>query len=71
MAIRNIIAMGVGFDPGNTEWMVTYGFGLVSVIPSVPGLEYTMPRNRIDYTMRDNQVDYTMPTHRLEYTMRE
>jgi hypothetical protein len=69
MAIKNIIANGIGFDPGNTDWIVTQGFGILAVA-SVAGLEYTMQPNRLGYTLRENEMGYTMQPNRIGYTMR-
>lgn len=33
MAIKNIIAKGVGFSPGDTHFIVTHGFTAGSVAP--------------------------------------
>ena len=69
MAIKNIIARGIGFSPGNSDWIITAGFGLLGA-PSMPGLEYTLPQNRTQYTLRDNKQQYTLATNRLQYTPR-
>lgn len=33
MAIKNIISMGVGFNPGSTDFIPTLGFSLGEVAP--------------------------------------
>ena len=36
MAIKNIIAYGIGFSPGSTKWLPTLGFSSGTVIPPTP-----------------------------------
>tara|TARA_Y100000310_G_C20657188_1_gene802594 strand:- start:913 stop:1131 length:219 start_codon:yes stop_codon:yes gene_type:complete len=71
MAIKNIIAKGVGFSPNTTGWIVTHGFGAVAVVPTTPGMEFTQANNLLHYTMRPNLLHCTMPANLTHYTMRE
>jgi len=42
----------------------------VAVVPTVPGLEYTLLDNRLHFIMQDNRLQYEIPENRLHYTMR-
>ena len=55
-------------------WLMNLGFagGPVEVIvPTTPGLEYTLPDGLVHYTLPDNRTEYELPENRLHYTMRE
>ena len=71
MAIKNIIAKGIGFSPNQPDWIVTHGFGTGGIAgPDVPGLEYTAQPNRMHYTARPGAMHYTAQPNRMHYTAR-
>ena len=35
MAIKNIIAQGIGFTPGSVKWIPTHGFGTGAAVADV------------------------------------
>jgi hypothetical protein len=45
--------------------------GRVVTVPSVPGLEWTFPENRMHYGLPINRMHCTMPENRMHYTMPE
>ncbi len=45
--------------------------GQDNIVPTVPGLEVTMPVNRMHYTMPENRMHHTMPENRMHYTIPE
>jgi hypothetical protein len=36
MAIKNIIAKGIGFSPATVKWIVTHGFGIGADVTETP-----------------------------------
>lgn len=54
-----------------TPFIVGYGrFGATTAIaPTTPGLEYTMPENRLHYTIDKQRLHYTLDDERLHYTV--
>ena len=52
-------------------WVMNMGFAGGPVVPTVPGLEYTLPDNRLHYTLDDNKLHFTMPDNRLHFTLPE
>ena len=40
-------------------------------VPTVPGMEWTLPSNKLHYTLPDNLLDYSLPENKLHFTMRE
>ncbi len=70
MAIKNIIAMGIGFAPGSVKFMPTLGFSISAVtVPTKPGLEYAS-FGRAHYTVPSSLTHYTVPNERPHYTAR-
>lgn len=56
--------------PDRIQWLPLYrGIADVTAAPTSPGLEYTLPRNRLHATMPTNRLHATMPRNRLHYTM--
>jgi hypothetical protein len=45
------------------------GTGVVA--PTVPGLEFTLPTNRLHFVVRENRLHYTIPTNRMHFTIPE
>lgn len=39
----------------------------LAVAPNEPGLEYTLPVNRLQYTLPGGLLGYTLPTNRMHY----
>jgi hypothetical protein len=35
VAVKNIIARGIGFTPSTSKWIVTHGFSSTAIIPGV------------------------------------
>jgi len=67
MAVWNIIAKGVGFNPGEVGFIVTHGFGAVSFIPSLPGLEWSMSSPKCQYSQDAPRIHYDQNADRLHY----
>ncbi|HDZ20080.1 MAG TPA: hypothetical protein ENH78_02150 [Phycisphaerae bacterium] len=40
-------------------------------VPTIPGLEWTMPENRMHYEPPINRMHYAMPENRIHFTMPE
>lgn len=40
-----------------------------AIVPTVPGLEYTLPENRLHFTAPGEPLGYELPENRLHYTM--
>lgn len=40
-------------------------------VPTVPGLEYTLPGGLLHYTLPNNTLDYELPENKLHATLRE
>lgn len=38
-------------------------------VPTKPGLEFTMPANRMHFTLPEGKMHLTMPEGRMHYTM--
>ena len=59
--INQVTTLGIGTPAGIPEFLL---FGLQiaqEVAPSVEGLEYTLPANRMHYSLPVNRLHYTMP----------
>ncbi len=55
---------GLGWaQRGAIEWQAT--------VPNQPGLEFTMPENRMHYSMSINRMHHTMPENRMHHTVPE
>ena len=37
-------------------------------VPTIEGLEYSLPENKLHFTMADNTLDYELPTNKLHYS---
>jgi hypothetical protein len=37
------------------------GHGPAAIVPTVPGVEYTLPENRCHFTMPENRCHFTIP----------
>lgn len=82
---KRMAASGVGRPfmrgklPGSNdqEWRIASGNGyggnsLAAVtVPDQPGLEFTIPVNRMHYTMPTDRLHHTVPVNRLHFTMAE
>ena len=51
--------------------MRMYGSFLRKAIPSVPGLEFTVPENRLHFAVPVNRMHYTLPDNRLHFAVPE
>lgn len=72
MAIKNIIAMGIGFNPNQLDWIVTHGFGSADVAGvASPGLEWTFAANLCQYTLPDSMMQFTFSRNVSQYTLPE
>ncbi len=40
-------------------------------VPSVPGLEWTLPESRMHHTLLTNRMHHTPPVNRMHYTLPE
>lgn len=43
----------------------------VDIDPTKPGLEYTLPINRLQCRLCNNKLHFTLPINRLKYSMPE
>ena len=60
------------FDVIGADVMVAVsGEAPTSTPPTVPGLEFTMPQNRLHFDVPENRMQYTLPVNRLHFSMRE
>lgn len=50
MAIKNIIARGIGFSPATIKWIVTHGFSISTAVA------YATPDCRIHVINRDDRT---------------
>lgn len=67
MSIATIVTRGFG-SFGDIGHVVTAGYDTgVTVVPNEPGLEFTLPANRLHFTMPANLLQYTLPANRLHY----
>lgn len=74
MAIRTVVTGGFGNGTfnGTIALVVTAGYAIGSlIVPTVPGIEYTSPNNRLHYVAKDNKLHYESPVNRLHYTAPE
>ena len=64
MAIKNIIAKGIGFSPGSPKYIVTHGFDIGSppIVSEITdaSLQYTARERITDYTATDRLADFTL-----------
>lgn len=42
-----------------------------AAVPSVPGLEWTLPENRMHHTTPTNRMHHTLPENRMHHTLPE
>ena len=47
------------------------GVAVAVTVPDQPGLEFTIPVNRMHYTMPTNRMHHMQPVNRLHFTMAE
>ena len=65
MAIATIITRGYGNGTyiGTIPLVVARGYliGDAAPSPDVPGLEYTLPSNKLHFAMPENKLHFTVP----------
>lgn len=65
MAIRNVVTRGYGAG-ASIPFVVTRGYSISLVVAiTVPGIEVTLPANRLHATAADARLHATMPDGRL------
>ena len=65
MAIKNIIAAGIGFSPGSVKFIVTRGFGSAAVITLIPTKSLTAEDAGVSLTAEDAGVSLIGETTEL------
>lgn len=52
-------------------WLLNLDFagGVGIEAPTVPGLEFTLPTNRLHYEIPENRLHYTLPINRMHFTI--
>jgi len=50
MAIKNIIARGIGFSAANIKWIVTHGFSISTAV------DYATPTKRVHVINQDDRI---------------
>ena len=73
MAIRTLVTRGFGNGTfnGAIALVVVRGYSIGSiVVPTVPGMEWTLPENRLHFTLPEDRLHYDLPENRLHYTLR-
>lgn len=70
MATKNLISPGIGFTPGSIEFIITRGLvaSAVSVTPSLPGLEYSIPVNLLHYSLDTDNLHFGFKVNKLHYS---
>lgn len=48
-----------------------YGGILASQVPTIPGMEFTLPTNRMHFDLDPNLLHYDLPANRLHFTAPE
>jgi len=73
MAIRSVVTRGFGNGTfnGTVALVVTAGYAIGSIlVPSTPGMEWTLPSSNLHFTLPDNRLEYTLPESKLHFTLR-
>lgn len=69
MSVATVVTRGFG-SFGSIGSIVRGGYAAgASVIPNAPGLEFTLPTNRLHYALPENLLGYTLDINRLHYTL--
>lgn len=74
MAIGHVVTRGYGNGTftGNIGEVVTRGYTPDSiVVPSVEGIEFTLPADKMHFTLPDDRLEFTLPADKLHFTMGE
>lgn len=62
-SIATVVTMGYG-SFGSIDVLPTIGYGIgiptASEAPTSPGIEFTMPRNRMQFTMSRDRLHFTV-----------
>ena len=58
---------------GLLAWITNLGMGAGTAIVGVPqpGLEFTLPVNRMHHTLRENKMHHELPVNRMHFTVPE
>jgi len=57
---RDLLSLAIG-------WWSSGGV----TVPTVPGLEFTLPANRMHYTLDTNRMQFILPENRMQMTAPE
>lgn len=53
------------------SWDACWWSGVAVVVPTKPGMEWTLKKNRLHWTMKDRTTQWTMPKSRMHWTLPE
>lgn len=68
--INHVISLGIGSPAGISEFL-TFGLQIgASIVPTVPGAEFTVPRSTAEFTVRRSAAAFTVPRQRADFTVR-
>lgn len=56
-------------DYGRRIALAVLRIDIFAVVPDTPGLEYTLPANRLHYTVPTNRLHATFRENRLHWTL--
>lgn len=69
MSVATVVTRGYG-SFGDVAHVVTAGYLSASVvIPNEPGMEFTLPANRLHFTLPESRLAYTLPANKMHYTI--
>lgn len=80
---KRMAAVGVGRPwlrsklPGSNdqEWRIAsgnaWGGNAIASAAMIPGLEFTLPVNRMHFTAEENRMQHTLPVNRMHFTIPE
>lgn len=58
------------FDSADRAFLLGLYAGIsLSAVPTVPGLEFTLPENRMHFDVLENRMQYTLPVNRMHFVM--
>ncbi len=52
-------------------WTIGWLSSAPEVIPTMPGLEFTLPEVRMHFTIPDGKTHFTLPESRMHFTIPE
>ena len=53
------------------RWALGWKAAPAEVIPDTPGMEWTLPENRLHFTLPAALLHFTLPENRLHFTLPE